>query len=81
MRHKTFVNQLSSTWYRPEAETRLIAQKGDKAVILELQSSFFFGTTFELYSVLEAEIKTCDYIILDLRRVLSMDITAAHMLN
>ncbi|MDP1871587.1 MAG: SulP family inorganic anion transporter [Gallionella sp.] len=81
IRHKTFVSQRSSTWYRPEAEMRLIAQKGDKAVIFELQGSLFFGTTYELYSVLEAEIKTRDYIILDLRRVLSVDITAAHMLN
>jgi len=81
VRHKTFVNQRSSTWYRPEAEMRLIAQKGDKAIIFELQGSLFFGTTYELYSVLEAEIKNRDYIILDLRRVLSVDITAAHMLN
>ena len=81
VRHKTFVNQRSSTWYRPESEMRLIAQKGDKAVIFELQGSLFFGTTYELYSLLEAEIKLRDYIILDLRRVLSVDITAAHMLN
>ena len=81
VRHKTFVNQRSSTWYRPEAEMRLIAQKGDKAIIFELQGSLFFGTTYELYSALEPEIKTRDYIILDLRRVLSVDITAAHMLN
>ncbi|OGS77003.1 MAG: cyclic nucleotide-binding protein [Gallionellales bacterium GWA2_55_18] len=81
VRHKTFVNQRSSTWYRPEAEMRLIAQKGDKAVIFELQGSLFFGTTYELYSMLEAEIKIRDYIILDLRRVQSVDITAAHMLN
>ena len=81
VRHKTFVNQRSSTWYRPEAEMRLIAQKGDKAVIFELQGSLFFGTTYELYALLEPEIKTRDYIILDLRRVQSVDITAAHMLN
>jgi len=81
VRHKTFVSQRSSTWYRPEAEMRLIAQRGDKAVIFELQGSLFFGTTYELYSVLENEIKTRDYIILDLRRVQSVDITAAHMLN
>ena len=81
VRHKTFVNQRSSTWYRPEAEMRRIAQKGDTAVIFELQGSLFFGTTYELYSMLEAEIKTRDYIILDLRRVQSVDITAAHMLN
>ncbi|MDP4028477.1 MAG: SulP family inorganic anion transporter [Gallionella sp.] len=81
VRHKTFVNQRSSTWYRPEAEMRLIAQKGDKAIIFELQGSLFFGTTYELYSALEPEIKTRDYIILDLRRVQSVDITAARMLN
>lgn len=81
VRHKTFVNQRSSTWYRPEAEMRLIAQKGDKAVIFELQGSLFFGTTYELYSLLEPELKVRDYVILDLRRVQSVDITAAHMLN
>jgi len=81
VRHKTFVNQRSSTWARPEAEMRLIALKGDKAVIFELQGSLFFGTTYELYSMLEAEMKLRDYIILDLRRVQSVDITAAHMLN
>jgi SulP family sulfate permease len=81
VRHKTFVSQRSSTWYRPEAEMRLIAQEGDKAVIFELQGSLFFGTTYELYSLLEPELKTRDYVILDLRRVQSVDITAAHMLN
>ena len=81
VRHKTFVNQRSSTWYRPEHEMRLIAQQGDKAVIFELQGSLFFGTTYELYSLLEFELKTRDYVILDLRRVQSVDITAAHMLN
>jgi len=81
VRRKTFVSQRSSTWYRPEAEMRLIAQKGDKAIIFELQGSLFFGTTYELYSALEPEIKTRDYVILDLRRVQSVDITAAQMLN
>jgi SulP family sulfate permease len=81
VRHKSFVNQRSSTWHRPEAEMRLLAEKGDKAIIFELQGSLFFGTTYELYSTLEPEIKTRDYIILDLRRVQSVDITAAHMLN
>ena len=81
VRHKTFVSRRSSTWYRPEAEMRVIEQKGDRAVIFELQGSLFFGTTYELYSVLEPEIKMRDYVILDLRRVQSVDITAAHMLN
>ena len=81
VRHKTFVHQRSSTWYRPQAEMLRIAQNGDKAIIFELQGSLFFGTTYELYSVLEPEIEKRDYIILDLRRVQSVDFTAAHMLN
>jgi SulP family sulfate permease len=81
VRRKTFVNQRSSTWCRPESEMRLIAQKGDKAIIFELQGSLFFGTTYELYSQLEPEIKVRDYVILDMRWVQAVDITAAHMLN
>lgn len=81
VRHKTFVSQRSSTWVRPEAEMRLLAQRGEKAVIFELQGSLFFGTTYELYSALEPEIKTREYMLLDLRWVQAVDITAAHMLN
>jgi SulP family sulfate permease len=81
VRRKTFVNQRSSTWSRPESEMRLIAQKGDKAVIFELQGSLFFGTTYALYAQLEPEIKVRDYVILDMRWVQAVDITAAHMLN
>jgi SulP family sulfate permease len=81
VRRKTFVNQRSSTWSRPESERRLIAQKGDKAIIFELQGSLFFGTAYELYAQLEPEIKSRDYVILDMRWVQAVDITAAHMLN
>jgi len=81
VRRKTFVNQRSSTWSRSESEMRMIAQKGDKAVIFELQGSLFFGTTYELYTQLEPEVKMRDYVILDMRWVQAVDITAAHMLN
>ncbi|KAB2928391.1 MAG: cyclic nucleotide-binding domain-containing protein [Dechloromonas sp.] len=81
VRHKLYVNQMSSNWHRPEAETRILEQKGDQAVIFELQGSLFFGTTQQLYGQLEPEIKTRQFIILDLRRVQSVDVTAAHMLN
>ncbi|MBU0663663.1 MAG: cyclic nucleotide-binding domain-containing protein [Proteobacteria bacterium] len=80
VRHKSFVNQRSSTWSRSEAERRMIEQKGEKAIIFELQGSLFFGTTYELYSTLEPEVKSRDYVILDLRLVQSVDITAVHML-
>jgi len=81
VRRKTFVNQRSSTWCRPESEMRLIAQNGDTAIIFELQGSLFFGTTYGLYAQLEPELKVRDYVILDMRWVQAVDITAAHMLN
>jgi sulfate permease, SulP family len=80
VRHKSFVHHRSSTWSRSEAERRMIEQNGEKAIIFELQGSLFFGTTYELYSTLEPEIKNRDYILLDLRLVQSVDITAVHML-
>lgn len=81
VRHKAYVNQRSSTWQRPEAEMRILEQKGDQAVIVELQGSLFFGTTQQLYADLERELHTRDYVILDLKRVQSVDVTTAHMLN
>ncbi len=81
VRHKIYVNQMSSTWYRPEAEMRIIEQKGNQAVIFELQGSLFFGTTQQLYADLEAELATRQYVILDLKRVQSVDVTAAHLFH
>lgn len=81
VRRKSFVGQRSSTWYRPEAEMQRLEQLGDTAVIFELQGSLFFGTTHQLYLTLEPELVTTDYLILDLQRVQSVDVTAAHMLN
>lgn len=81
VRHKFYVNQMSSNWHRPESETRILEQKGDQAVIFELQGSLFFGTTQQLYGQIEPEIKTRNFIILDMKRVQSVDVTAAHMLH
>ncbi len=81
VRRKSFVGQRSSTWYRPEEEMRILEQKGNSSVIFELQGSLFFGTTHQLYLTLEPELATTDYLILDMQRVQSVDVTAAHMLN
>ena len=81
VRHKLYVNQKSSNWHRPESETRILEQKGDQAVIFELQGSLFFGTTQQLLSQLDPEIKTRHFIILDMKRVQSVDVTAAHLLR
>uniref|UniRef100_Q478U9 Cyclic nucleotide-binding:Sulfate transporter/antisigma-factor antagonist STAS:Xanthine/uracil/vitamin C permease:Sulphate transporter n=1 Tax=Dechloromonas aromatica (strain RCB) TaxID=159087 RepID=Q478U9_DECAR len=81
VRHKFYVNQMSSSWHRPEAETRILEKKGDQAVIFELQGSLFFGTTQQLYSQLEPELKSRNFVILDMKRIQSVDVTAAHLLS
>lgn len=81
VRRKSFVGERSSAWYRPENEMRILEKKGHSAIIFELQGSLFFGTAQQLYRTLEPELTTTDYLILDMQRVQSVDVTAAHMLN
>ncbi|MDR0439380.1 MAG: cyclic nucleotide-binding domain-containing protein, partial [Candidatus Accumulibacter sp.] len=81
VRRKTFVGERSSAWYRPEHEMRILQKQGRSAVIFELQGSLFFGTAQQLYRTLEPELATTEYLILDLQRVQSVDVTAAQMLT
>ena len=81
VRRRSHVGQRSSTWYRPEAEMRRLEQKGASAVIFELQGSLFFGTTHQLFLILEPELDKVDVLIVDLQRVHSVDVTAAHTLG
>jgi SulP family sulfate permease len=78
---KSYGNQTFSKQVRMRNEMEILSRRGDQAVIFELQGSLFFGTTDQLYSALEPELKTRTYIILDMRRVQSVDVTAAHMLE
>jgi SulP family sulfate permease len=81
VRRKSYGNQTFSKKIRLHEEMRILEQRGDQAVIFELQGSLFFGTTDQLYTALEPEFKIRTYVILDMRRVQSVDVTAAHMLK
>lgn len=81
VRRKLVCNQHFSRRVRTHAEMEILTGHGDQAVICELQGSLFFGTTNQLYSHLEPELKTRRYLILDMRRVQTVDVTAAHMLE
>ena len=81
VRRKSFVGERSSTWYRPEHEMHILEKKGHSAVIFELQGSLFFGTAQQLYRTIEPELANTEYLILDLQRVQSVDVTATYMLN
>jgi len=81
VRRKVYCNQIFSKHVRTHEEMEILIARGERGVVVELQGSLFFGTTNQLYSALEPELKTQDYVILDMRRVQSVDVTAAHMLD
>ena len=79
IRRKVTGAQVSSTQHRVPAAQALLEQHGAQTVVCELQGSLFFGTTDQLRTELEPDLKHCRRLILDLRRVQSMDYTAAHL--
>ena len=58
-----------------------VAAEDERIVVFELQGSLFFGTANQLYKALEPEIEHCRYVILSMRRVQSLDVTATHVLE
>jgi SulP family sulfate permease len=81
VRGKAYGNQMFSKRVRLPDEMAILEKRGDSTAIFELQGSLFFGTTDQLYTTLEPELKARSYIILDMRRVQSVDLTAVHMLE
>lgn len=71
----------SSKQVRLPEEVKRLRARGEDTVVLELQGSLFFGTAEQLYDALEPELKVRRFVILDLQRVQSVDITAAHLLE
>lgn len=81
VRRKVYGNQSFSKQIRLHDDMTILEQRGDQAVIFELQGSLFFGTANQLYTSLEPEIRARKYILLDMARVQTIDVTAAHMLE
>ncbi|WP_291994013.1 SulP family inorganic anion transporter [Candidatus Accumulibacter sp. ACC003] len=66
---------------RLQQDMEVLEKEGGQTAILELQGSLFFGTKDQLYQALEREISTRKYLVLDMRRVQSVDVTAVHLLE
>jgi len=64
----------------PEDIERL-EREGSEVVVFELQGSLFFGTANQLQMALEPETGQRKYVILNMRRVQSLDVTATHVLE
>ena len=74
-------NQVFSRRVRLPEEIAVLERCGDRTVIYELQGSLFFGTADQLLSALDADLRTRTYVVLDMRRVLDVDLTAARVLE
>jgi SulP family sulfate permease len=81
VRRKIYGGKVSSRQKRLPEEAAILAQEGGKIAIFELQGSLFFGTTDQLFTEVEPEFALRRYFIFDMRRVLSVDFTAVHMLE
>jgi SulP family sulfate permease len=79
IRHKLTLTQTASKTRRLDAERAVLDQFGNEALYCELQGHLFFGTTDQLFTHLEPDLRHCRFILLDLRRVQSMDYTAAQL--
>ena len=79
VRRRATLKDVASKTRRLEAEREILAQEGHLAATVELQGNLFFGTTDQLFSELEPDLQTRQWLLLDMRRVQSMDYTAAHL--
>lgn len=79
MRKKSDLTEVSSKTTRLEEERELLNEHGHLAAVVELEGDLFFGTTDQLYTDLETDLKRRRWLLLDLRRVMSMDYTAANL--
>jgi SulP family sulfate permease len=75
------LRQVHSKRRRPSEEWRVLDEVGAAAELVRLQGNLFFGTTDQLFSQLEADLDRRRFLLLDFRRVLSMDYTAAQLLH
>jgi len=78
---KIYGNTVFSRQRRLPEEVAVLEALGGQTVAAELEGSLFFGTTDQLLSQLEADLKTRRYVIFDMKRVRSVDLTAVHMLE
>ncbi len=81
IRRKITGSELFSKQRRLPAERACLEEQGGQTIICVLQGSLFFGTTDQLRTELESELKHCRHLILDMQRVQSVDFTAAHILE
>ncbi|MEO5347421.1 MAG: SulP family inorganic anion transporter [Magnetococcus sp. YQC-9] len=81
VRRRRHGDRVSSKRIRLLEEKEILAANGSVSTIVELQGNLFFGTTDQLFTSLEPDIKGCRFLVLDMRHVQSVDFTGIRMLT
>lgn len=68
-----------SLCYRTEKERRLLDEHGDRIVYIELRGNLFFGTVDRLFAELIPDLNQPVWMILNMRRVQSMDMSGLNL--
>ena len=79
LRRRAMLSEVSSKTHRLEQEREVLSRHGELATVYDLQGNLFFGTTDQLFTEIEPDLKRCKWILFDMRRVQSMDYTAVHL--
>lgn len=72
--------EVRSKIVRSKEENAILNENGEAFSLYELHGSLFFGTANQLYSMLQEDLQHKKYIIIDMKRVQTVDLTAAHIL-
>jgi SulP family sulfate permease len=78
---RTYGNHFFSRQKRLPEEMAVLERRGGETLVCELEGNLFFGTTDQLFTQLEGDLRIRRFVILDLRRVRSVDLTAVHLLQ
>ncbi len=77
VRKTSHLNQIMSRIDRPLVERTLLAANAAKVAVIELQGPLFFGASDTLRQLVEAQMATADWIILDFKRNSLVDASGA----
>lgn len=72
--------EVRSKLVRSKEEDAILHENGKDFSLYELHGSLFFGTANQLYTMLQDDLQHKKYIIMDMKRVQNVDLTAAHIL-
>lgn len=78
---KLYGDKVRSKRRRLPEQMDLLSTHGGEILVVELSGSLFFGTTDQLRSALDRDLARQRVIILDMRRVDAVDLTAVHILE